>query len=153
RLDVIVCASLVELTTNLGGLARTSEIFGLRELTVHSKRVVDDPLFRSLAVSADRHLPIREVTRSDLPAWLRTMKREHQYSVVALEQTSASVPLERLTAFPQKVILLLGKEREGIPADLLAAGDIVDLCIEIPQLGVTRSLNVHNSAVILIWEY
>ncbi|KNE62520.1 hypothetical protein AMAG_07732 [Allomyces macrogynus ATCC 38327] len=36
---------------------------------------------------------------------------------------------------------------------LLAAGNIIDVCIEIPHLGLTRSLNVHNSAVILIWEY
>ena len=30
---------------------------------------------------------------------------------------------------------------------------MLDLCVEIPQLGVIRSLNVHVSAAIAIWEY
>ncbi|KNE65793.1 hypothetical protein AMAG_09769 [Allomyces macrogynus ATCC 38327] len=153
RFQFIVCASLVEMATNLGGLCRTSEIFGLEALAVHSARIRDDPTFRALAVSADRHMPMVEAPRTQLADWLRTMKRDHHYTVVALEQTSASVALHKLPAFPTKMILLLGKEKEGVPADLLAAGDIVDLCIEIPQLGLTRSLNVHNSAAILIWEY
>jgi len=29
----------------------------------------------------------------------------------------------------------------------------VDVCVEIPQHGVTRSLNVHVSAALLVWEY
>lgn len=41
-------------------------------------------------------------------------------------------------------------EREGIPADLLQS---LDVCVEIPQQGVTRSLNVHVSAALLVWEY
>jgi tRNA G18 (ribose-2'-O)-methylase SpoU len=48
------------------------------------------------------------------------------------------------------VVLLLGAEKEGIPVDLLQD---VDLCVEIPQLGITRSLNVHVSGALLLWEY
>ena len=48
------------------------------------------------------------------------------------------------------MVLLLGREREGVPAPLLAE---VDARIEIPQLGVVRSLNVHVSGAIAIWEY
>jgi len=48
------------------------------------------------------------------------------------------------------MIFLLGAEKTGIPVELLAD---VDLVIEIPQLGVTRSLNVHVSGAILLWEY
>lgn len=28
-----------------------------------------------------------------------------------------------------------------------------DICVEIPQLGIIRSLNVHVSGAICIWEY
>lgn len=41
-------------------------------------------------------------------------------------------------------------EREGIPVDLI---QLLDMCIEIPQRGLIRSLNVHVSGAILIWEY
>ena len=52
--------------------------------------------------------------------------------------------------FPERVVLLLGAEKKGIPVELLAE---LDLVVEIPQLGVTRSLNVHVSGAILLWEY
>lgn len=46
--------------------------------------------------------------------------------------------------------LFLRNEREGIPANLL---QMLDVCVEIPQQGIIRSLNVHVSAALLIWEY
>ena len=42
------------------------------------------------------------------------------------------------------------QEKEGIPAEYLR---VVDVCVEIPQLGVIRSLNVHVSGAIMCWEY
>jgi tRNA G18 (ribose-2'-O)-methylase SpoU len=47
-------------------------------------------------------------------------------------------------------VLLLGKEKEGIPVEYL---QVVDQCLEIPQYGIIRSLNVHVSGAIAIWEY
>ena len=44
----------------------------------------------------------------------------------------------------------MGAEKEGIPVDVL---QLLDDCIEIPQLGVIRSLNVHVSAAIVMYEY
>lgn len=41
-------------------------------------------------------------------------------------------------------------EREGIPANLIQQ---LDVCVEIPQQGIIRSLNVHVSGALLIWEY
>lgn len=41
-------------------------------------------------------------------------------------------------------------EKEGIPIDVI---QVLDVCLEIPQLGVIRSLNVHVSAAIGVWEY
>ncbi len=29
----------------------------------------------------------------------------------------------------------------------------LDVCVEIPQFGIIRSLNVHVSASLLLWEY
>jgi tRNA guanosine-2'-O-methyltransferase len=70
---------------------------------------------------------------------------------VGVEQTSSSVSLTEMVFPPDRpTILLLGKEKEGIPVSLL---DAVDQCVEIPQLGIIRSLNVHVSGAIMIWEY
>lgn len=41
-------------------------------------------------------------------------------------------------------------EKEGLPSHLIHE---MDHCVEIPQQGVVRSLNVHVSAALLVWEY
>ena len=71
---------------------------------------------------------------------------------MGLEQTSSSVSLEKMV-FPKDrpTVLLLGKEKEGIPVEYLIQA--VDQCVEIPQLGIIRSLNVHVSGAIAIWEH
>lgn len=55
-----------------------------------------------------------------------------------------------LHSFPLFIFLPFSNEREGIPANLL---QMLDVCVEIPQQGIIRSLNVHVSAALLIWEY
>ena len=45
---------------------------------------------------------------------------------------------------------MLGAEKRGVPVDVLA---LLDATVEIPQLGVIRSLNVHVSASIAMYEY
>ena len=69
---------------------------------------------------------------------------------MGLEQTAKSEKLTLAKPFRPRTVILLGKEREGIPVSLLRE---VDRTVEIPQLGVVRSLNVHVSASISIWEY
>ena len=66
-----------------------------------------------------------------------------------LEQTDNSMDLGESTELPSKCVLLLGREKEGIPVELLQE---IDCCVEIPQYGVIRSLNVHVSAALAIWE-
>merc|ERR1712202_62578 len=60
-------------------------------------------------------------------------------TIVGVEQTQESRPLQEFK-FPKKCVLLLGSEKEGIPVELLQQ---VDICVEIPQQGLIRSLNVH----------
>jgi len=62
RQELVVCASLVDKPTNLGGLARTSEIFAARSMTLPNERIKQHESFKSLAVSADQWMPLEEVT-------------------------------------------------------------------------------------------
>ena len=70
------------------------------------------------------------------------------YTLVGVEQTSESHQLHEYE-FPDRAVLVLGKEMEGIPAEILS---ILDACVEIPQLGILRSLNVHVSGAITLYE-
>ncbi|XP_045927409.1 probable methyltransferase TARBP1 isoform X2 [Micropterus dolomieu] len=145
---LLVVASLIDKPTNLGGLCRTCEIFGASALVLDSLRHVNDKHFQSLSVSSELWLPLIEVKPMELTDFLQAKKSEG-YCIVGVEQTANSQSLQDYQ-FPEKTLLLLGNEREGIPANLL---QMFDVCVEIPQQGVIRSLNVHVSAALLIWEY
>ena len=71
------------------------------------------------------------------------------YTIIGLEQTAKSVQLDEYK-FPVKSLIVLGNEKEGIPVDII---QMLDVCVEIPQLGVIRSLNVHVSCAICVWEF
>uniref|UniRef100_A0A3P8T136 tRNA (guanosine(18)-2'-O)-methyltransferase TARBP1 n=1 Tax=Amphiprion percula TaxID=161767 RepID=A0A3P8T136_AMPPE len=143
---LLVVASLIDKPTNLG-LCRTCEIFGASALVLDSLRHVNDKHFQSLSVSSELWLPLLEVKPVELTDFLQVKKSEG-YCIVGVEQTANSHSLQYYQ-FPEKTLLLLN-EREGIPANLL---QMLDVCVEIPQQGVIRSLNVHVSAALLIWEY
>ncbi|KAG1589375.1 hypothetical protein G6F48_004655 [Rhizopus delemar] len=148
RNDLIVVASLVDRLPNLAGLCRTCEIFNASQLVVPTLKIKEDIGFTSVSVSSERWMPMIEVAENDVATFLQA-KREEGYTICGLEQTTTSATLGDY-AFPEKCVLLLGKERQGVPANLL---QMLDVTIEIPQYGITRSLNVHVSGAICIYEY
>ncbi|KAF1332933.1 Methyltransferase tarbp1, partial [Globisporangium splendens] len=151
RQQVILCASLVDKIPNLAGLARTCEIFNASKLIVPNVRACeDDEMFATISVTANKWMPMEQVRpeNGELAASLLAWKRQG-YTIVAVEQTASSVCLSSY-AFPERIVIVLGKEKEGIPVDIL---QLVDVCVEIPQFGLIRSLNVHVSGAILLWAY
>jgi hypothetical protein len=78
------------------------------------------------------------ITERELTEYLRRMKYQHGYTVIAIEQTDKSVSLAD-AKFPvnkaspssepelTNCIILLGKEKEGIPVEFLSE---VDMCID-----------------------
>ncbi|XP_038214635.1 uncharacterized protein LOC119834363 [Zerene cesonia] len=147
--ELIVVASLIDKLPNLGGMARTSEVFGVQTYVIDSLRHLQDRQFQGLSVSAERWVNVVEVRPGQPLKDYLTSKKAEGYTIVAAEQTSSSIPLQSYK-FPRKTLLLLGHEKEGVPCDLLP---YMDACVEIPQQGVVRSLNVHVTAAIFVWEY
>lgn len=145
---LIVCAVLVDKVPNLAGLARTAEILAAERLVVADAGALKRDGFRAVSVGAEEHVDVEECRERNLSAWLRA-RREEGYAVVAVEQTSSSACVSEF-AFAERTVLLLGREKEGVPVEYLRA---VDACVEIPQFGIIRSLNVHVSGAITMWEY
>ncbi|EGG23623.1 TAR RNA loop binding protein [Cavenderia fasciculata] len=145
RQSIIIVATFVDKIPNLAGIARTGEIFNIESLVVSNRRIMKEVMFQQISVSAERWLPIEEVSEENLTDYLMSKKSEG-YSLLGIEQTSTSNCITEFQ-FPNKCVLLLGKEKEGIPTEYI---NLLDKCIEIPQLGVLRSLNVHVSGSIMI---
>jgi tRNA G18 (ribose-2'-O)-methylase SpoU len=149
-LPLIVCASLVDKAPNLAGLARTCEVFACEQLVVADAAITAKKEFQQIAATAEKWIPIAGVPPAELRGWLE-QRRGDGYSVVALEQATGSSDLAaRDLSLPTPAVLLLGAEGEGVPNALF---DLVDCCVEIPQLGVVRSLNVHVSGAIAVWMF
>ncbi len=70
------------------------------------------------------------------------------FSIVAVEQTSAAVPI-RTFVVPEKVVYVLGNEISGVSAAWLSAADVV---VQIPMQGIKESLNVSACAGIVLFH-
>lgn len=65
---------------------------------------------------------MEEVTEEQLPNYLRQLKKEG-YSLVGLEQTVTSKILGQVK-LPEKMVLVLGHEKEGIPIHIIQVIEI-----------------------------
>lgn len=58
---LVVVASLIDRIPNLGGLARTCEVFGVSEYVLGSLKYAEDKQFQSLSVTAEKWISMKEV--------------------------------------------------------------------------------------------
>lgn len=63
--NLIVVASLIDKAPNLGGLTRTCEVFAVSALVVHDHFIIRNKEFTSLSITAEKHVPLVEVSCSD----------------------------------------------------------------------------------------
>lgn len=149
RSDLIVVASLVDKAPNLGGICRLCDVLGAGLMTLHDEKIKTNPQFKNVAVTADYWMPMTEVKPDEIVKFLYEKKLEG-YTLIGLEQTDKSVVLNRELKFPKKSLILLGREKEGIPGELLAE---LDFCVEIKQVGVIRSMNIQTAAAVIVHAY
>ena len=109
-------------------------MLGAEALVVADAKVFAKPEFASISVTAERWLPTREVPRTRLGAYLEALRREG-YWLVGLEQTRGATSLDAFR-FREKTALVLGREREGVDADVLAR---LDECVVVPQEGLIEA--------------
>lgn len=149
RTPLIVLALLVDKPPNLGGICRLLDVLGAGTLALNDLRVARHPQFKTVAVTAEQWMPMVEVPVASIAEYMRARKREG-YTLIGLEQTDQLQVLSPATTFPRKLVILLGREREGIPGDLLAE---LDFCVEIRQAGVIRLMNIQTATAVIVHAY
>ncbi|QPG74122.1 hypothetical protein FOA43_001444 [Brettanomyces nanus] len=150
RSPLIVLASLVDKPPNIGGICRLCDCLGAGWMTVNDINVKERTEFLSVAVTAERWMPILEVNVDKIIEFLRLKKKKEGYTLVGLEQTDNSVELNSELKFPEKSLIVLGKEKNGIPANIL---DELDICVIIKQTGVVRSMNIQTATAVIVQAY
>ena len=125
---------------NVGAIFRTADGLGVRRLYLCGiTPTPDNRVLEKTALGAERSLPW-EYARNALE--LAGRLKADGYALIALEQDQRAVPL---TGFQLKqpearsLAIVLGNEITGIDPGLL---DLCDHILQIPMLGMKRSLNV-----------
>ena len=76
--------------------------------------------------------------------------RADGYKILSIEQVHGSISLENFVVSPgEKYAVVFGNEVKGVQQQVV---DASDGGIEIPQLGTKHSLNIANTASIVMWH-
>ncbi len=75
--------------------------------------------------------------------------KQKGYKIFAVEQAAGSTRLNEFNMTSEKIAVVFGNEVTGVDQGTF---EIVDGCIEIPQLGMKHSLNISVAAGIVLWE-
>ncbi|XP_031623463.1 uncharacterized protein LOC116340876 [Contarinia nasturtii] len=146
--NLIILASLLTKPANLGGLSRAGEVFGVKSIALDNLKHLKHNDFTSISMASEKWVKFLEVKHYNVINYLMAMKASG-YAIVGAEQTAFGDELNK-TSLPRKMVLVLGHEKDGIPANIL---NLLDMAVEVPQFGVVRSLNVHVTASLFMWEY
>lgn len=136
----VVIVSWATKAPNIGSIQRLAEVFKVEDLYALRHPAT------ATAVSAGKWQPttitwrLREVVE---------FYKQVGYTVVALEQTTESVPMET-AVMPERMCLLVGNEGSGLPQSAL---DLADKAYEITQYGLIGSLNVATATSIALYEW
>ncbi len=158
--QIIVVAHNMRSTHNVGSLLRTAEGLAVEQVYLtgytpypvvsHDERLPHlaaklDKQISKTALGAERYVQWRH--EADIRTVISRLRSE-DYTIIGLEQTEVSSPLQDLQA-DTKVVLLLGREVEGLEQEVI---DLCDVCVEIPMLGKKESYNVVQAAAMALYQ-
>ena len=133
---------------NVGSAFRTADAFRLEKIILCG--ITGTPPHREIEKSAlGATQSVAWSYEEDAAVAVQKLKADG-YRIVAAEQTTESIPLQRFTCSEkEKIALVFGNEINGVSTSVL---DYVDAAVEIPQFGTKHSLNVSVCLGIVVWE-
>lgn len=148
KIPVVLVLDQVRSLHNVGSAFRTADAFRCAGIILCG--ITGTPPNREIhktALGAEESVSWKYYP--DTPAALRDL-RESGYTIVAIEQTSDSIPLQAFkTTDDQKLALVFGHEIDGVSDQALS---LAHAAIEIPQHGTKHSLNVSVCIGVVLWE-
>jgi len=130
---------------NIGSVLRSAAHFGVPAVCIHDSGIACSGSAVRTAEGGAEAVEIIEV--GGWPSLLAAF-REAGFEVVATSSRSGNGVFD--APLPERTLLLLGAEGEGLPRELVAAADRL---VKIPGTGAVESLNVSATAAILLSEF
>lgn len=149
KYPVILAADNIRSGHNIGSLFRLADSFRLEGVILgHQCALPGHPEVQKTALSSEKHL---DWEHTDNLAELLLAYKNRKYIIVGIEHTDQSVPLQQFeVSDTSQYILVFGHEIHGISENIMP---LLDISLEIPQLGVKHSLNVSVAAGITTWHF
>lgn len=149
KLPIIVVLDNIRSLHNIGSVFRTSDGFAIE--AIHLCGICAIPPNKEInktALGATETVNWHYFNTTDES--IQELKKQ-DYTIIIIEQTSASIPLNTFKPEPnKKYALVFGNEVEGVSDSIL---NQCDAAIEIPQFGVKHSFNISVCAGIIIWDF
>lgn len=148
KIPVVLLLDNVRSLHNVGSAFRTADAFACEK--IYLTGITGTPPHREIhktALGATESVEWEYLAR---PADAALRLKSEGYSIVAVEQTNESIPLQAFAGSPSaKVCVVFGNEINGVSDEVLA---IADAAVEIPQAGTKHSLNISVCVGIVCWE-
>ncbi len=141
----IVCDA-IRTPENIGMCFRISESFGVEKIYLHeSSPSVENRIVKKTARNTLQQIPHDRY--HDFSTLIHQLKKEGN-TIIGIEITDKSIDIQQYDfTNHQKIVLLLGSERNGIENIHLA-----DATVAIPMYGANSSMNVIHSLAITLYE-
>ena len=148
KLPVCIVLDNIRSLHNVGSAFRTADAFKIEKIFLTG--ITGTPPHREIhktALGATESVPWEY--HEDAAFAVKRLKDEG-YTVVAVEQTTESVPLQKFEVKQsRRYCLVFGNEVNGVSDAVIS---LVDTAIEIPQEGTKHSLNISVCLGIVTWE-
>ena len=143
--DCVLALEDVSNPHNLGGMMRSCAHFGVKGVVVQDAALLESGAAIRTAEGGAEH--VQPITGDSIVDVLDDF-RQAGYTVVTTSSERGK-PLFK-TELPEKMVLVLGQEFDGLPD---AARDASDLCVKIDGTGHVESLNVSVATGVLLAEW
>ncbi|WP_439132448.1 TrmH family RNA methyltransferase [Polaribacter sp.] len=146
KFPITIVCDAIRTPENIGMCFRISESFGVEKIFFHANSPT--PLNRKVINTARNTIDkIQHDFYTDFNATIEQLKAEGN-TIIGIEITDKSINIQDFNfKNHQKIVLLLGSERNGI-----ANINLVDATIAIPMYGSNSSMNVIHSLAITLYE-
>jgi len=158
--EIVLIAHNLRSCHNVGSLLRTAEGLGVQKVilsgyTPHPSHAYDRRLPHE-AAKITNQIHKTALGAENIVAWeyhhelltvLEKLKKD-AYTVAVVEQTEHSKELPKYHP-PEKIVLIVGREVEGIEDEIIEASDIA---LEIPMFGKKESFNVVQAAAMALYH-
>jgi tRNA G18 (ribose-2'-O)-methylase SpoU len=147
KIPVCILLDNVRSLHNVGSTFRTADAFLIEKIFLTG--ITGSPPHREIEKTALGATSSVAWEYHEKPEQLADSLKQSGYLIVAVEQTTESIPLQKFN-LPEnkKICLVFGNEIHGVSEEVIA---LTDVAVEIPQHGTKHSLNISVCVGVVVW--